>query len=102
MEWTESIRRAINYMEGHMLEEITAEDVAESVHISPFYLQRGFGIMTGYSIGEYMRCRRLYLAALDIFSGKEKVIDLAYKYGMKRRRTLPRHSPDSMAYHRCR
>lgn len=81
MEWTESIRRAIGYMETHILEDITVEEVAESVHISPFYLQRGFKIMTGYTIGEYMRCRRLYLAALDIFSGKEKVIDLAYKYG---------------------
>lgn len=81
MEWTESIRRAIDYMEAHLTEDITAEDVAESVHMSSFYLQRGFKIMTGYSIGEYMRCRRLYLAALDIFSGKEKIIDLAYKYG---------------------
>lgn len=81
MEWTESIRWAIDYMETHILEDITVEEVAESVHISPFYLQRGFKIMTGYTIGEYMRCRRLYLAALDIFSGKEKVIDLAYKYG---------------------
>lgn len=37
MEWTESIRRAIDYMETHILEDITVEEVAESVHISPFY-----------------------------------------------------------------
>ena len=37
--------------------------------------------MTGYSVGEYIRQRRLYLAALDVLAGQEKVIDLAYKYG---------------------
>lgn len=37
--------------------------------------------MTGYTIGEYIRNRRLYLAALDINAKNEKVIDVAYKYG---------------------
>lgn len=81
MEWTESLRSAISYMEQHLLEDINADDVAEQVHMSSYYLQKGFGIMTGYSVGEYIRNRRLYLAALDVISGKEKVIDLAYKYG---------------------
>lgn len=81
MEWTGILKSAISYMEEHLLEDIHAGDVAEKVHISPFYLQKGFRIMTGYSIGEYIRYRRLYLAALEVLSGTEKVIDLAYKYG---------------------
>lgn len=81
MEWTESLSRAIDYMEEHMLEDISAEDVANSISMSSFYLQKGFKIMTGYTIAEYIRCRRLYLAALEILSSREKVIDLAYKYG---------------------
>lgn len=81
MEWTESLKFAINYMESHLLDNINAEDVAESVHMSPFYLQKGFKIMTDYTISEYIRCRRLYLAALDVISDKDKVIDIAYKYG---------------------
>lgn len=81
MEWITSLRQAVEYMESHMMENIDVSDVAKAVHISPFYLQKGFKIMTGYSIGEYMRCRRLYLAALDILTGKEKVLDIAYKYG---------------------
>lgn len=80
MEWITVLQRAIAYMEAHLLEEINVADVAEKLHISPFYLQKGFKIMTGYSVGEYIRCRRLYLAALDILSGKEKVIETAYKY----------------------
>lgn len=81
MEWTESLKKAIRYMEEHLLEHISAEDVAKQVHMSAFYLQKGFKIMTGYSVGEYIRYRRLYLAALDVIAGKEKIINLAFKYG---------------------
>lgn len=81
MEWTESLRSAIAYMEEHLLDDISADDVAEAVHISSFYMQKAFRIMTGYSVGEYIRYRRLYLAALDVITEKEKIIDLAYKYG---------------------
>ncbi len=81
MEWTESIRSAIEFIENHLLEQIVAEDIANEVHISSFYLQKGFKFMTGYSIGEYIRCRRLYLAALDVINDKEKIIDISYKYG---------------------
>lgn len=68
-------------MEQHLLEDCTAEEIAETVNISPFYFQKGFKIMTGYSIGEYIRNRRLYLAALEVLRNEEKIIDLAYKYG---------------------
>lgn len=81
MEWTESLKRAINYIERHLLEDISNEDVADAVHISTFYFQKGFKIITGYTVGEYIKCRRLYMSALDIISGKLKVIDTAYKYG---------------------
>lgn len=86
MDWVASLKTAIDYMEEHLLTNISAEDVAGAVHISPFYFQKGFKIVTGYSIGEYLRNRRLYLAGLDVIQAKtesaqEKVIDLAYKYG---------------------
>lgn len=81
MEWTASLQAAIRYIEAHLLEDFCAQDVAREVYISPFYLQKGFSILTGYSLGEYIRGRRLYLAALDVLSGKGKVIDLAYRYG---------------------
>lgn len=81
MDWTESLRRAVDFMEKKLLEDITPDDVAKAVCISPFYLERGFKVMTGFSIGEYIRNRRLYLSALDILSGDEKVIDIALRYG---------------------
>ena len=81
MEWLTAIRTAIGYMEGHLGEAVGLEDVAREVHLSPFFLQRGFSLMTGYGIGEYLRNRRLYEAALDLQRGPEKVIDIAFKYG---------------------
>lgn len=81
MEWTESLRKSIAFIENHLLDDITAEDVAREVNISSFYLQKGFKLMTNYSISEYIKNRRLYLAALELISEPNKVIDLAYKYG---------------------
>lgn len=80
MEWIGSLKLAINYMEKHLLEDISADEVADEVYMSSFYFQKGFKILTGYSVGEYIRYRRLYMAALDVISGNKKVIDLAYKY----------------------
>lgn len=79
MDWVKSLSGAIAFMEAHMLEPIGPGEVAEAVHISPFYLQKGFQLITGCSISDYIRCRRLYMAAMDLLVG-EKIIDTAYKY----------------------
>lgn len=81
MEWTQCLKHAIEYTEEHLLDEVVVAEIAKEVGISPFYFQKGFKVMTGVTISEYIRNRRLYLAALDIISGKMKMIDLAFKYG---------------------
>ena len=81
MEWLTSSRGALSFMEAHLMDDIGLEDVAREVYLSPFFLQRGFSLMTGYGIGEYLRNRRLYEAALDLQRGPEKVIDVALRYG---------------------
>lgn len=86
MDWLTSFKKAIDYMETNMLSDISAKDVADAVHISPSYFQKSFKIVTGYSIGEYLRNRRLYLAGLDVLNNtrlllNETVLDLANKYG---------------------
>ena len=81
MEWLTIIRTAIDYMEEHLTDNISAQDVADQVYLSPFFLQRGFSLVTGYGIGEYMRSRRLYQAAVDLRKTEDKVIDIAFRYG---------------------
>ena len=42
MEWLTCIRRSLEFMEEHLLDDISAQDVAAQVNMSPFFLQRGF------------------------------------------------------------
>ena len=81
MEWLTSIRGAVSFMGAHLTEDIDLNDVARAVHLSPFFLQRGFSLMTGFGVGEYLRNRRLYQAALDLQRTGERVIDIALQYG---------------------
>ena len=80
MEWLTCSRTAIDFMEEHLEDNISAQDVADRVYLSPFFLQRGFSLMTGCSISEYLRNRRLYQAALELRETEEKVIDIALRY----------------------
>ena len=93
MEWLTSIRTAIDYMEEHLTDNISAQDVADRVYLSPFFLQKGFSLMTGYGIGEYIRNRRLYQAARDLKETDDKVIDIAFRYGYETPEsfTIPRY-----------
>ena len=47
MDWLESIRKSIDYMETNLLTLQGAEEVAGAVYLSQFYLQKGFKVMTG-------------------------------------------------------
>ncbi len=81
MTWLENLSRSVSYIEEHLDDEtLCVDDVAREAFISPFYFQKGFSIVTGYSVGEYIRNRRLYQAALEI-AADQKVLDVAFKYG---------------------
>ena len=81
MEWTNAIQSSINFMEQLITENISAEDVANHVHISSFYFQKGFRMLCGFSVIEYIRNRRLALAGGDLATTDIKIIDIAMKYG---------------------
>lgn len=81
MNWMEALNESIEFMESHLQDDITCVDVANSVHMSHFYYQHGFKILTGYTVGEYIRNRRLTLAGIELLQSDSKVIDMAYKYG---------------------
>ena len=81
MEWMSIIGNSIQYMEDHITENITVEDIAKGVGISSFYFQKGFAMICGYSVSEYIRNRRLALAGNDLLVTEEKIIDIAMKYG---------------------
>lgn len=81
MEWTKCISDAICYIEENLTEDITVELIAKRVLVSPFYFQKGFAMLCGYSVGEYIKKRRLTLAGDELVSTNGKIIDIALKYG---------------------
>ncbi|UFU01117.1 AraC family transcriptional regulator [Radiobacillus kanasensis] len=81
MEWTTRMNAAIAYIEEHIMDEITYEEVARIACCSAHHFQRMFSFITQVSLSEYIRRRRLSLAAMDLQNSNEKVIDLALKYG---------------------
>jgi len=81
MGWVESLQNAINYMEDHLLENITIENIAKQANVSEFHFQRIFSVLTEIPVGEYLRRRRLTLAAQELSTTDSKIIDVALKYG---------------------
>lgn len=81
MEWIENFNKAINYMEEHIREEVDYEKAAQIACCSVFHFQRMFTYMAGLPLSEYIRRRRMSLAAVDLQGSNEKIIEIALKYG---------------------
>ena len=75
------IQQAICYMEEHIYEEISYAEVAKSVHMSSYNFHRTFSFIVGMTANEYIRKRRLTLAARELQTTGLSVMDAAYKYG---------------------
>ena len=81
MRWIDSITEAIDYIEDNITDELPIGDIADRAFISSFYFQKGFSMLCGFTVGEYIRLRRLSLAGGEIVSTDKKIIDIALKYG---------------------
>ena len=87
--WIEGFQESIDFIEGNLTEDLDIEEIAGRAALSPFYYQRIFGALCGMTVGEYIRARRMTLAAQELSREDVKVIDAAFKYGYE--------SPDSFA-----
>ncbi|OKP73742.1 AraC family transcriptional regulator [Paenibacillus helianthi] len=81
LEWLIRMKNALDYMESKMTEPMRIEDVARVAHVSPFHFQRMFSMLTGVTVADYIRKRRLTLAAQELAISKIRVLDVALKYG---------------------
>lgn len=81
MDWITGIQNAINYIEDHITEELDYGQIASVSFSSPFHFQRVFSILCGFTLGEYIRNRRLTLAGAELANTQAKVIDVACKFG---------------------
>ena len=78
---------ALNYIEENLDNEIDLKEVARLAFCSEYHFQRMFSFLSGISLSEYVRRRRLTVAAFELNNSNIRIIDLAVKYGYS--------SPDS-------
>ena len=81
MDWITQLQSAIDYMDAHLLEPITYKDAAKRAYMSPYSFHRTFSLMAGMTVAEYIRNRRLSLAAQELRTTDATVLDVALKYG---------------------
>lgn len=81
MEWIERLNHAINYIEEQLTTELDYEKLGRIACCSSYHFQRMFTYMAGIPLSEYVRRRKMSLAAVDLQTGNERIIDVAKKYG---------------------
>lgn len=81
MEWIERLNKSINYIEEHITDEISYDELAQIACCSTYHFQRMFTYIAGVSLSEYIRRRKMSLAAVDLQGGNERIIDIGLKYG---------------------
>ncbi|MEK5250408.1 AraC family transcriptional regulator [Bacillus mycoides] len=87
MDSLKNMNAAMQYIEDNLTHEIDFKEVAKIAFCSEYHFKRMFSFLAGISLSEYIRCRRLTLAAFELKDCNAKVIDVAIKYGY--------NSPDS-------
>lgn len=81
MDWLNGMNRVMGYIEDHLTERLNQESLARMVGCSVYEFSRIFSFLTGMSVSEYIRRRRLSQAVFDIQGGQGKIVDIALKYG---------------------
>ena len=81
MEWIERLNASLNYIEEHLSEEIEIDGLAQIACCSSYHYQRMFTYIAGIPLSEYLRRRRMSIAAVELQQSEIKIIDLALKYG---------------------
>ena len=81
MEWIERLNSAIAYIEENLTEGIDYEQLGRIACCSSYHFQRMFSYMAGMPLSEYIRRRKMSLAAADLQKEGAKIIDVAEKYG---------------------
>jgi AraC family transcriptional regulator len=89
MDSLKNMNGAIKFIEENLTNEIDFKEVARLAYCSEYHFKRMFSFLAGISLSEYIRRRRLTLAAFELKNNNVKVIDIAIKYGYS--------SPDSFA-----
>lgn len=80
MNWLKGMNRAAVYIEEHLTTPISYEALSRIAGCSVYEFSRIFSFMTGMSVSEYIRRRRLSQAVFDLQNSHAKIVDIAFRY----------------------
>lgn len=80
MNYYKRIQKVIDHIELHLHDELTLIDLASVANHSPYHFHKVFSALTGVSIMEYVRKRRLSLSAQDLLMTKTSILEIALHY----------------------
>ncbi|WP_161496610.1 helix-turn-helix transcriptional regulator [Clostridium thermosuccinogenes] len=80
MNWIQCLSKSIQYIEEHITDRIRIDEIANQAYTSSSHFQLLFHLVFGITVGEYIRNRRLTLAALELLKPGRKIIDVAMQY----------------------
>ncbi len=75
------LNEAIAYIEANLTNDIDMREVARKAYCSEYHFKRMFSFLAGISLSDYIRRRRLTLAALDLSNASLRILDIAVMYG---------------------
>ena len=74
------LNHVIDYIEEHLTNDLSLETISEYAGVSDYHFRKIFFYISGISLNEYIKNRKLSEANKDLLQG-EKVTDVAFKYG---------------------
>ena len=77
MEWMERLNSAMDYIEKNLTDKIDYQQLGRIACCSSYHFQRMFSYMAGMPLSEYIRKRKMSLAAVDLQGNDAKIIDIA-------------------------
>lgn len=81
MDWVKQLNESINYIEDNLAGKISYDTISKIAGCSVYNFQRMFSYIADKPLSEYIRSRRLTMAAFDLINSTERIIDIALKYG---------------------
>lgn len=81
MDWLDRMNESMAYLEAHLTDDFDLDRAAQIACCSTFHFQRMFSYIADIPLSEYIRRRRMTLAAFDLQNGNGKILDIALKYG---------------------
>ncbi len=79
-DYCERIEKAVDFIEENLREKLTIEMIAEKAYFSKYHFIRVFTAMTGETVGNYLRKRRISRSSKQLINSNSPILDIALEY----------------------